>query len=111
MSVPAGGPQDGQTNVAFLDKQPTEEPPAGSDVESNSTWQRCLPTTKGDEEAEGYLISEAEPSEVQDQVALPVEAEHDGHRVEDAGSDGEQSTKSGHTQESAACQQVVNQLT
>ena len=56
-------------------------------------------------------MSETEPSEVQDQVALPVEAEHDGHRAEDAGSDGEQSTKSGHTQESAACQQVVNQLT
>ena len=49
MSVPAGGPQDGQTNSFFLDNQPTEEQPAGSDVESNSTWQRCSPTTREDE--------------------------------------------------------------
>ena len=48
---------------------------------------------------------------MQDQVALPAEAEHDGHRDGDAGSDGEQSTNCGLTQESATCQQVVNQLT
>ena len=57
-----------------------------------------------------FLISETEPSEVQDQVALPAEAEHEGHRAGDAGSDGEHSTNSGRTQESATCQQVVNQL-
>ena len=106
MSVPASGPQDGQTSVAFLDTQPTEEPPAGSDVESKSTWQ----TTRGDEAPEAFLISETEPSEVQDQVLLPAEAEHDGHRAGDAGSDGDKSTNSGRFQESATCQQVVNQL-
>ena len=56
------------------------------------------------------MNSETEPSEVQDQALLPAEVEQDGHRAGDAGSDGDQSTNSGHTQESATCQQVVNQL-
>ena len=93
-------------NVAFLDAQPPEEPPAGSDVES-----RCSRATKGDEEAEGFLRSETEPSEVQDQVDLPAGAEHDGHQSDDEEADGDQSTNRGQSKESATCQQVVKLFT
>ena len=92
--------------MVFSDALPPEGHPAGSNVES-----KCSATTKGEEEAEGFLRSEAEPSEVQDQAALPAEADHDGHQSDDEEADGDQSTNSGQSKESATCQQVVKLLT
>ena len=71
----------------------------------------ALEPLEGDEEAEGFLRSETEPSKVQDQAALPAGAENDGHRSDDEEADGDQSTNSGQSKESATCQQVVTLLT
>ena len=95
----AGGPQDGQTYVVFSDALSPSEPPAGSDVES-----RCTVISKREEEAEGFIRSETEPSEVQDQSALAAEADHDGHQADmEDPQDGYQSTNSGQSRESATC--------
>ena len=82
------------------------------------TWQvrmwnpGALQLLKGDEEASGYVRSETEPSDVQDQPAMAAGSVHAGHQSDDEDPhDGNQSINSGQRKESATCASVVQFLT